>query len=96
MFPDPPVAPFYSTTDTLKSGCICAVVGLGHCCDGVDSVGVVDLGSFVATPTPRHKGHAFRPDPNHYTLSVLLWGGEVVGWVYLIDTFSVENVATAG
>jgi hypothetical protein len=46
----------YSTAATLRSACGC----------GVDTVSEgTDLVSFVATPTPRHKGHAFRPDPNH-------------------------------
>jgi hypothetical protein len=29
---------------------------------------VVSFASLVATPTPRHSGHALRPDPNHYKL----------------------------
>jgi hypothetical protein len=39
--------------------------------DGEDSV---DLLSVVATPTPRHKGHALRPEANHY-LSTMFHAG---------------------
>jgi hypothetical protein len=49
--------------------------------DGVDNVS--DLDSLVATPTPRHKGHAFRPEASHY-YKLRLRGR------YLIDTFSMK------
>ena len=53
----------YSTTATFTSA---SDAGTDHY-DADISVAVVALVSFVATPRPRHKGHAFRPEPNHYT-----------------------------
>jgi hypothetical protein len=67
MSPDLRAIPFYSATVTFKSD-----VGKGSATDGGVEIdeggGVVFLVSFVATPIPRHRGHAFRPDPNHYKL----------------------------
>jgi hypothetical protein len=55
------------------------------------SVAAVDLVSFVATPRPRHKGHAFRPEPNHYTML-----DKINGRYYLIYTFFMEDMSTTG
>jgi hypothetical protein len=41
--------------------------------------------SFVATPIPRHNGHAFRPETNHYPSNIFIKGVN-----YLIDTFFME------
>jgi hypothetical protein len=57
--------------------------------DEDEGCSVSDFDSLVATPTPRHKGHAFLPDASHYTVSAhIIRSGE--GGAYLIDTFSVE------
>ena len=60
-----------------------------------ETTSVVDTGvsgfvSCVATPTPRHKGHAFRPETNHYSLD---WQGRRTD---LIDTFFMEEMAATG
>jgi hypothetical protein len=78
----------YSTTATFTS------VGDAGTDDGDEEVDIsaaaVDLISFVATPRPRHKGHAFRPEPNHYTMLDRINGG-----YYLIYTFFMEDMSAA-
>ena len=56
--------------------------------EGDIPVAVVDLVSFVATPRPRHKGHAFRPEPNHYMMLDKINGG-----YYLIYTFFMKDMS---
>ena len=53
----------YPATETPSSGCDAAVVVVVVVVD--DVLVISDFASFVVTPTPRHKGHEFRPDASH-------------------------------
>jgi hypothetical protein len=72
----------YSTTATFTSA---GDAGTDDDDEGDISGEVVNLVSFVATPRPRHKGHAFRPEPNHWTMLNKIREG-----YYLIYTFFME------
>ena len=77
----------YSTTATFTSA---GDAGTDDEDDKADiSVSAVDLVSFVGTPRPRHKGHAFRPEPNHYMMLDKIKGG-----YYLIYTSFMEDMST--
>ena len=60
---------FYSTAAAIPTSVV-EVVGLikVSSVDGDDSADV--LRSVVGTPTRRHRGQAFRPDLNHYTVRI--------------------------